>query len=150
MPCRGIRGAITVQADTAAAILEATAELLRCIVRANEVAVPDIASAFFTATSDLVAAFPAQAARDLGWQHAALLDAVEIPVPGSLPRCVRVLVHWNTDKRQDEVRHVYLRGAAGLRPDLAWQDPEDCDTGYVTQSSGLQEGTIQRIVIRGT
>jgi chorismate mutase len=118
MPCRGIRGATTVQADTAAAILEATAELLRCIVQTNGVAVPDIASAFFTATGDLAAAFPAQAARDLGWQHAALLDAREIPVPGSLPRCVRVLVHWNTDKRQDEIRHVYLRGAAALRPDL--------------------------------
>jgi chorismate mutase len=118
MPCRGIRGATTVEADTPAAILEATRELLHCIVESNGVAAPDVASAFFTVTDDLVAAFPAQAARELGWQHAALLDAREIPVPGSLPRCVRVLVHWNTARRQDEVRHVYLRGAAALRPDL--------------------------------
>lgn len=118
MPCRGIRGATTVEADTAAAILEATRELLEAIVESNGVAATDVASAFFTATDDLTAAFPAQAARDLGWQQAALLDAQEIPVPGSLPRCVRVLVHWNTNKGQDEVRHVYLRGAVALRPDL--------------------------------
>jgi chorismate mutase len=118
MPCRGIRGATTVEADTVTAILEATRELLQAIVESNSVAAADVASAFFTLTDDLVAAFPAQAARDLGWQQAALLDAREVPVPGSLPRCVRVLVHWNTTKRQDEVRHVYLRGAAALRPDL--------------------------------
>jgi chorismate mutase len=118
MPCRGIRGATTVPADTAADILEATRELLSHIVEANGVAAPDVASALFTVTGDLAAAFPAQAARELGWQHAALLDALEVPVPGSLPRCVRVLVHWNTERRQDEIRHVYLRGAAILRPDL--------------------------------
>jgi len=82
------------------------------------VAIEDVASAFFTVTPDLTTAFPARAARELGWQHVALLDAQEIPVPGSLPRCVRVLIHWNTDKPQAEIRHVYLRGAASLRPDL--------------------------------
>lgn len=118
MPCRGIRGATTVETDSAAAILATTRELLARIVEANDVAVEDIASAFFTVTSDLTAVFPAQAARELGWRHVALLDAQEMPTPGSLPRCVRVLIHWNTEKPQAEMRHVYLRGAAALRPEL--------------------------------
>lgn len=118
MRCRGIRGATTVEDNSAAAILEATEELLAQIVRANGLAAEDVVSAFFTATPDLTAAFPARAARELGWQHVALLDAQEIPVPGSLPRCVRVLIHWNTDKPQDEIQHIYLRGAASLRLDL--------------------------------
>jgi chorismate mutase len=118
MPCRGIRGAITVERDAAGAILDATREMLAHIVEANSVLPQDVASAFFTATPDLTAAFPAQAARELGWDDVALLDAQEIPVPGSLPRCVRALVHWNTDKGQDEIHHVYLRDAASLRPDL--------------------------------
>jgi chorismate mutase len=112
-----------VDEDAAAAILDATRELLVSMIRANGVAAEDVASAVFTATQDLTAAFPAQAARELGWQEAPLLDACEIPVPGSLPRCVRVLVHWNTDKRQSEIHHVYLRDAARLRPDLV-QDGE--------------------------
>jgi chorismate mutase len=118
MPCRGIRGAITVERNSAVAILDATREMLARIVETNGVSTQDVASAFFTVTPDLSAAFPAQAARDLGWDHVALLDAQEIPVPGSLPHCVRVLVHWNTDKAQDEIHHVYLRGAASLRSDL--------------------------------
>ena len=118
MPCRGVRGATTVETNSAVAILAATRELLTRIINANGVAVDDIASTFFTVTPDLTAAFPAQAARELGWQHAALLDAREIPVPGSLPRCVRVLIHWNTPKSQAEICHVYLRGATSLRPDL--------------------------------
>jgi chorismate mutase len=118
MPCRGIRGATTAEANTAEAILSATAELLAHIVQANSLATEELASAFFTVTPDLDAAFPAQAARQIGWRQVPLLDALEIPVPGSLPRCVRVLLHWNTDRSQAEVRHVYLRGAAGLRPDL--------------------------------
>jgi chorismate mutase len=118
MPCRGIRGATTVENNTANAILAATRELLACIVEANGVAVEDVASAVFTVTPDLTAAFPAQAARELGWRHVALLDAQEVPVPGSLPRCVRVLVHWNTDEPQAEIHHIYLHGAASLRPDL--------------------------------
>ena len=124
MPCRGIRGATTVKANTAAAILAATRELLTRIVQANGVLVTEIASAFFTVTPDLAAAFPARAARELGWQHVALLDAQEIPVPGSLPRCVRVLIHWNTEKPQAEIRHIYLRGAAVLRPDLKKEEGE--------------------------
>jgi chorismate mutase len=119
MPCRGIRGATTVDADSAGEILAATRELLDNIVKANALAPEDVASAMFTATPDLTSAFPARAARELGWHQVALLDAQEIPVPGSLPRCVRVLIHWNTPKAQEEVQHVYLRGAASLRPDLA-------------------------------
>ena len=122
MPCRGIRGATTVEANTAEAILAATRELLARLVAANGLASEDLGSAFFTVTPDLDAAFPAQAARQLGWQQVPLLDALEIPVPGSLPRCVRVLLHWNTARSQAEVRHVYLHGAAGLRPDLDGRD----------------------------
>ena len=118
MPCRGIRGATTVETNSEPHILEATRQLLTHMVEANGIEVADIASAFFTATPDLTAAFPAQAARDLGWHQVPLLDAQEIPVPGSLPRCVRVLVHWNTSKPQEEVRHSYLCEAVRLRPDL--------------------------------
>jgi chorismate mutase len=89
------------------------------MVEANGLAIEDVASALFTATPDLTAAFPAQAARELGWQHVPLLDAQEIPVPGSLPRCVRVLIIWNTGTPQSEVQHVYLGSAAALRPDLS-------------------------------
>ena len=119
MPCRGIRGATTVETNAKAQILDATRELLAHIVRANAIVTKDIASVIFTVTPDLTAAFPAQAARELGWQHTPLLDAQEVPVPGSLARCIRVLIHWNTDKAQADIKHVYLRGAAALRPDLA-------------------------------
>ena len=118
MACRGIRGAITVEADSADAIVAATRELLVGMVVANNVVVADIASAILTVTADLTAAFPARAARDLGWQNVPLLDAQEVPVPGSLPRCIRVLLLWNTERAQKEIRHVYLREAASLRPDL--------------------------------
>jgi chorismate mutase len=122
--CRGIRGATTVEADTAEAILSATAELLARILEANDVDSSDVASAQFTVTCDLTAAFPARAARDLGWRDVPLLNAQEVPVPGSLARCVRVLIHWNTAKLQSEIRHVYLRGAAVLRPDLQSEEGE--------------------------
>jgi chorismate mutase len=122
MPCRGIRGATTVKTDSAAAILAATRELLVHIVKINNVDIEDIASIFFTVTPDLTAAFPARAARELGWRHVALLDAQEIPVAGSLPRCVRVLIHWNTPRPQADIRHVYLRDAALLRPDLEGEE----------------------------
>jgi chorismate mutase len=133
MPCRGIRGATTVEANTASAILDATRELLDCIVRANCLDVRDVASAIFTLTPDLAAAFPAQAAREMGWHQVALLDAQEIPVPGSLSRCLRVLIHWNTDRPQDQICHVYLRGASALRPDVTREGfyreatCDDCD-----------------------
>jgi chorismate mutase len=118
MSCRGVRGATTVAENNPTAILEATRELLEAIVSANQLQGEDLAAALFTITPDLDAAFPAQAARDLGWTLVPLLDAQEVPVPGSLPRCIRILLLWNTPKRQDEVVHVYLRGARALRPDL--------------------------------
>ena len=119
MHCRGVRGATTTEENTAEVILAATRELLALIVEANDLKAEDVASAIFTTTPDLTAAFPARAARDMGWQDVALLDAQEIPVPGSLERCIRVLIHWNTEKRQDEVVHVYIKGANALRPDIS-------------------------------
>ncbi len=122
MPVRGIRGAITVGEDHPDVILSATRALLVEISTANPaLRVADIASAWFTLTGDLRSVFPAKAARDLGWTDVPLMCAQEIPVPGSLPRCVRVLIHWNTDLTQNEIRHIYLREAAKLRPDLAQQ-----------------------------
>jgi chorismate mutase len=117
--CRGIRGATTVEANTADAILSATRELLTLIIQANQVAVDDITSAFFTLTDDLDAVYPALAARQLGWDDVALLCAREIPVPDAQGRCVRVLLHVNTEKTLQDIRHVYLRDAVHLRPTRA-------------------------------
>ena len=118
MAVRGIRGATTVDSNSAEAILEATRELLAAIVTANNVNPEDIASAIFTVTPDLDAAFPARAAREFGWHHVPLLDAAEIEVGGSLPRTIRALIHWNSERPIYDVRHVYLRDAVRLRPDL--------------------------------
>ncbi len=106
----------------AEAILEATRELLQAIVAANSIDEPDIASVILTATPDLDAVYPAMAARQLGWTRTALMCVQEMAVPGSLPRCVRVLIHWNTDRSLDDLRHIYLREAHSLRPDLAVPD----------------------------
>ncbi len=119
MQTRGIRGAITVNADNQEEILSATKELLDSILSANPNLTPDfIASALFTTTADVSSAYPALAARQIGWDSVPMLCAREIPVPGSLPMCIRVLIHWNTDKTQKEIKHIYLRGAKILRPDL--------------------------------
>ncbi len=116
---RGIRGAITVDEDTPEAILSATRELLQAILEANGIRNhQELAAIVFTVTEDLVSAFPAEAARQLGMHRVPLLSAREVPVPGSLPRVIRVLALWNTEKPQEEVRHVYLREATRLRPDL--------------------------------
>ena len=117
MPLRGVRGATTVEHNEAEEILTATRELLKALVEANGIAPVDIASIIFTITPDLTAAFPARAARELGWADTALLGAQEADVSQDLDRCIRVLIHWNTDRRQDEVVHVYLKGARKLRPD---------------------------------
>jgi chorismate mutase len=119
---RGIRGATTVESNTSEEILEATTELLSALIEANELQVDDVASAFFSATQDLNAEFPALAARHLGWSHVALTCMQEMYVPGSLPMCIRILMHVNTNKRQDEVRFVYLRGARALRKDLTGEE----------------------------
>ena len=119
MPVRGIRGATVASTNQGEAILSATRELLQAILDANLALRPaDIASALFTLTDDLNAAYPAKAARQLGWIGTPLMCAREIPVPGSLPNCIRVLLHWNTDLPQAAIHHVYLGQAANLRPDL--------------------------------
>ena len=119
MAIRGIRGATTVAADEPDLILQATRELLEEILDENSGMKPDdIASAIFTVTEDLASTFPAQAARQMGWSLVPMMCAREIPVPGSLRRVIRVLVHWNTDVPQNQITHVYLRDAVKLRPDL--------------------------------
>ena len=119
MPTRGIRGATTVTEDDVDLILQATRELLEAIVKENADMKPeDIGSAIFTVTDDLTATFPAQAARQMGWNMVPMMCAREIPVPGSLPKAIRVLVHWNTETPQSQIKHVYLRDAVKLRPDL--------------------------------
>lgn len=115
--CRGIRGATTCEANTREAILEATRELLELLIEANGLQAEDLASAIFTTTPDLNAEYPAVAARALGWTDTALLCGHEMVVPGGLQRCIRVLVHWNTERRADQVVHIYIRGARNLRPD---------------------------------
>ncbi|MBM7865435.1 chorismate mutase [Heliobacterium gestii] len=115
---RGIRGAVTVDENSREGIQQATKELMREIVEANGLRLEDIASAIFTVTPDLNADFPAYAAREMGWHQVPLMCMGEIDVPGALPRCVRVLIHVNTPKGQDDMVHVYLGGAVKLRPDL--------------------------------
>ena len=118
MKVRGIRGAVTVAADEPDAIHAATHELLNEIVARNDIEVEDIASVMFTLTPDVRAAFPALAARDMGWTHVPMLHAVEVDVPGAIERCIRVLMHVNTVRSMRDVEHVYLREAERLRPDL--------------------------------
>ncbi len=117
--CRGVRGATTAASNTPESIAEATRDLLMQLVEANGIDPADVASAIFTTSPDLTAAYPAAAARALGWGDVPLLCAAEIPVPGGLERAVRVLIHWNTTVPQAEIRHIYVRGAERLRPDLA-------------------------------
>lgn len=125
--CRGVRGATTVEADDREQILRATRQLLALMIRRNEIEAVDVASALFTVTNDLAAEFPAMAARQLGWIEVPLLCGYEISVAGSLPKCIRVLVHWNTQRAQSEIHHVYLHGAEKLRPDLSVLPPVDFD-----------------------
>lgn len=125
MPCRGVRGATTAEANSGEAILEATRQLLALMIRQNDIREKDVASAIFTTTGDLEAEFPALAARQLGWLSVAALCAHELDVPDSLRRCVRILLHWNTDKPADQIVHVYIKEAAGLRPDRSKLPPVD-------------------------
>lgn len=120
MTTRGIRGATTVTADDKEQIHLSTQELLTSILEANPaLRTDDIASAVFTVTDDIAATHPALAARQIGWDLVPMLCAREIPVPNSLPLCIRVLIHWNTELPQSAIQHVYLRDAVKLRPDLA-------------------------------
>ena len=118
MMVRGVRGATTVEANSVEAILEASRDLLSAMIKANEIDVDSVASAFFTTTPDLNAEFPAVAARNMGWTHVALLCGHEMNKPGALPMCLRILLHVNTDRPAHDIRHVYLRGARVLRPDI--------------------------------
>ena len=123
MPVRGLRGAITVSADDSEAILAATRELLSNILNANPtLQSEDIASGLFTTTEDLRTAYPAQAAREMGWTRVPMICSREIPVPGSLPLCIRVLLLWDTELPQHRIHHIYLGAAAALRPDLNLAD----------------------------
>ncbi len=116
---RGIRGAITVEQDTPEEILAATRRLLEAILERNNIRDPaELAALIFTVTEDLSSAFPAEAARQLGMNRVPLLSAREVPVPGSLPRVIRILALWNTDAPPEAIRHVYLGEAQRLRPDL--------------------------------
>ncbi len=120
MPVRGIRGATTICEDQPDVIREATRELLLAICAANPSLQPaDIASVFFTTTDDIRSMYPAKVARELGWEEVPLMCAQEIPVPGSLPCCIRIMILWNTDLQQSEVHHIYLHEAVQLRPDIA-------------------------------
>lgn len=120
MKVRGIRGAISADANDEAAIFTATQTLMENIISRNELDVDDVASVILTMTPDLNAAFPAKAVRSIaGWQWVPLMCAVELSIPASLPRCVRVLLHVNTDREQSQLHHVYLGEATVLRPDLA-------------------------------
>ena len=120
--CRGVRGATTVEEDTRQAILNATRELLSQMVVANRIRPEDVASAIFSTTPDLTSEYPALAARQLGWHEVALLCAHEMNVPHGLKHCIRILLHWNTDKSAAEVQHIYIKGAVNLRPDRAAQE----------------------------
>jgi chorismate mutase len=123
MMIRGVRGATTVEADTKDEILTATRQLLALMIRVNQIQSEDVASALFSVTADLNAEFPALAARQLGWLEVPMLCTHELSVPGSLPKCIRILVHWNTEKTQSQIQHVYIREAVRLRPDLCKLPP---------------------------
>jgi chorismate mutase len=119
MAVRGIRGATTVESDDAALVRAAARELMEEILRRNQITdFDEVISAVFTTTEDLVSAFPAEAARAIGMNQVPLLCAQEIPVTGSMPRCIRVLLHVNSERTPKEIEHVYLRDAQKLRPDL--------------------------------
>lgn len=117
---RGIRGATTVEVNEEGVILAATSELLQEIVKENQIIPTDICSIWITVTQDLDATFPAKVIREMaGWELVPLMCSLEVPVKGSLEKCIRFMVHVNTDKQQSEIRHVYLGRARALRPDFS-------------------------------
>ena len=118
MAVRAVRGAITVENNSALDILDATKTLLNKIVDENKIDTCDIISILFSVTKDLNTVFPAAAARQLGWTSIALMCVNEIDVPDGLKRCIRILMHFNTEKGNKDIKHIYLKGAKALRPDL--------------------------------
>jgi chorismate mutase len=146
MPCRGVRGATLVQRNEREAILSATRQLLALMIRRNGIEAADLAGAYFTATPDLNAEFPALAARQLGWLEVPLLCGQEMVVPGSLGMCVRVLALWNTSTEQAGIQHVYIHGAEKLRPDLSKLPPVDwaeLETWIARQMAGGRKGGMR-------
>jgi chorismate mutase len=139
MFCRGVRGATTVSVNDREEILKATRQLVALLVRRNGIRKEDVASAIFTTTPDLDAEFPALAARQLGWLEVPMLCGHEIAVPGSLPRCIRVLVNWNTETPQHEIQHIYIRDAVRLRPDLCKLPPVNWEELEAWISEHMQE-----------
>ena len=141
MPCHGVRGATTADANTSDEILKATRQLLALMIRQNDIHPEDVASAIFSTTTDLDAEFPALAARQLNWLNVALMCVHELDVPGSLRRSIRILLHWNTDKSADEIVHVYIKDAANLRPDISkvppidWAELEGWITDHLNQEA---------------
>lgn len=125
MPCRGVRGATTAEENSPESILKATRELLALMIRQNDIQPEDVASAIFSTTTDLDAQFPALAARQLGWLDVALMCVHELDVPGSLRQCIRILLHWNTHKKPEEIVHIYVKEARRLRPDRSNLPPVD-------------------------
>lgn len=115
--CRGVRGATTVEKVDRESVLRATRELLALLIRVNGIEPEDVASVFFTTTTDITSVFPATAARQLGWIEVPLMCGHEMGVEGALQKCIRVLIHWNTAMPQKEIQHIYLREARSLRPD---------------------------------
>jgi len=141
MPVRGVRGATTVEANEHAEILDETRKLLALMIRFNGIRSEDVASVIFTVTGDLNAEFPALAARQLGWLDVPLLCTYEIDVAGSLRKCVRILVHWNTSKAQSEIVPVYIKDAQRLRPDLSKLpavDVEELESWIAAHMAGKQ------------
>lgn len=138
MYCRGVRGATTVSSNEREEILTATRHLLALMIRTNGIEPDDVGSAVFTTTPDVDAEFPALAARQLGWLDVPLLCGHEMLVPGSLPLCIRILVHWNTNKTQQEIEHIYVREAKKLRPDLSKLPPVDWEEleEWISQQMG--------------
>jgi chorismate mutase len=119
MVCRGVRGAISVEKNEVETILTATRQLLEEMIQKNGIKQEDVASVFFTCTKELNTVYPARAARDLGWTSTSLMCMQEMDVAGSLEKCIRILIHWNTDKSQEEIKHIYMGEATKLRPDLS-------------------------------
>ena len=139
MQSRGVRGATTVEGNNRDDILRETRRLLALMIRRNNIVSKDVCSAIFSLTSDLNAEFPALAARQLGWLDVPLLCTRELDIPGSLPKCIRILIHWNTETPQNEIHHVYVKDAIRLRPDLSslppvdWSELEEWIAGQVTE-----------------
>jgi chorismate mutase len=115
---RALRGAITIENNIISEVIDETKELLHELINKNDICIDDVISIIFTVTKDIDAAFPAVAARQLGWGEVPLMCMSEIDVEGSLKKCIRILMHINTDKKNKEMKHVYLKGATVLRPDL--------------------------------